>query len=439
MINRYIGSKQQIIDPLLQEIATHADPGDHVVDIFSGSITVALAMKGAGYRVTANDINLFSAVLADAYLVPTDVPTVELDPLLGESASTLLHKADSTLDDLVGDDGFTTLAEPSVRAASRKVAALTEWLNVLSWEDLPAIERRHHFYDTYCEDGRHSAFTSSRGTTGRRRFVTGTNAERLDLVLNQLRTWWSRELLPRSVYSLLLASVMRATEKVANTQGTYHDFPRGTYDPRALGDIRFLPPLIDPLSGPDLRHVAGREEDSLEFIREVEPHSVLYVDPPYNFRQYTAYYFLLNVMCRYPELEDPDEYFGNVRYVRGQNPDDDFSSSFCSVRSFLDSMEALLTRAAAETVVLSYFTGRNHWSDFDSDPDDTGRALLSELLESDIFVPGSLRVTEVDRLNYASYGGYKARRVNELLLTAKKQGAQVEREGSADGRLPTVA
>lgn len=439
MINRYIGSKQQIIVPLLQEIAKHAEPGDHVVDIFSGGLTVALAIKRAGYRVTSNDINLFSAVLADAYLLPTEVPGVELGPLLGDGAPVLLDTADSTLDALVGDNGYTALVEPSVRAASRPIAALTEWLNVLSWDDLPSRERRHHFFDTYCEGGRHSSFRSSRGTTGRRRFVTGVNAERLDLALNQLRTWWSRELLPQSVHSLLLASVMRATEKVANTQGTYHDFPRDTYDPRALAGIRFLPPLIDPLSGPNLRHVAGREDDSLEFIRQVEPHSVLYVDPPYNFRQYTAYYFLLNVICRYPELEDPDEYFRNVKYVRGQNPDDDFSSTFCSVRSFMDSMETLLSRAAAETVVLSYFTGRNHWSDFDSGPDDTGRELLSGLLERDMFVPGSLTVTEVDRLNYASYGGYKARRVNELLLTAKKRGTPVEREGSADGGLPTVA
>ena len=66
----------------------------------------------------------------------------------------------------------------------------------------------------------------------------------------------------------------------------------------------------------------GVERDSLDWVREVPHHKVLYLDPPYNFRQYTAYYFLLNVLARYVDIDDLEAYFAGVRYVRGQNPAD---------------------------------------------------------------------------------------------------------------------
>jgi adenine-specific DNA methylase len=41
---------------------------------------------------------------------------------------------------------------------------------------------------------------------------------------------------------LLVSALLRAVEKVSNTQGTYHDFPRDSYDARSLKPLRFEPP-----------------------------------------------------------------------------------------------------------------------------------------------------------------------------------------------------
>jgi adenine-specific DNA methylase len=153
----------------------------------------------------------------------------------------------------------------------------------------------------------------------------------------------------------------------------------------------------------------------------VPEHSVLYIDPPYNFRQYTAYYFMPNVVCRYPTLEDPAEYFAGLRYVRGQNPADDFVSSFCKPREFLPSLRTLIERAKAKTVVLSYFDGRNHWNDFKAEADKGGVDRIEEFFaDADLFQPGSLEIRPVARQNYQSYGGFKARSVSEYLFIASK-------------------
>jgi len=423
VLARYLGSKQAMLAPLVATIASHCEPGAHVVDAFSGSLAVSLALKQAGYRVTANDVNLFSAVLGEAYLLPSAPPPCDACEIVGgRRAARLLSGVQAATKALEGNPGFAFLANDEWRSHYENFLVLQQHLLRVRPQDLPTVHRRTHFFDAYCEEGKHSAFVSTRGARGRRRFFTPANARRIDLAINSIRMWHRDGVTDAQTHALLVSSLMRAVEKVSNTQGTYHDFPRSLWDSRALAPLTFESLPLDGVIGGVGGHRVGRERDSLDFIKEVDQHQVLYLDPPYNFRQYTAYYFLPNVLCRYPDMDDPDEYFAGLRYVRGQRPDDDFTSTFCKPAKFIDEMRTLIRRAQCQTVVVSYFTGRNHWSAFDSGPDDTGRRRLSEMLSEAMFEPGSLSVIEIPRRNYASYGGFTARTVNELLLVAQKVG-----------------
>lgn len=441
MLARYLGNKQAIMAPLLQTVAEYCNPGDHVVDIFSGSLAVSLGLKRAGYRVTANDINLFSSTIAEAYLVPSEPPVVRIeDALPVASAAARLKEAKAITSGLVGKEGYAFLLNPDWRARYERFVALQQHLQHITYADLPQSHRRQDFFDAYCEEGSRSSFVSMRGTTGKRRFFSPANARRIDLMLNQLRFWRGAGVVDNQTHALLLSSLIRAVEKVSNTQGTYHDFPRDKWDSRALNALSLAAPMLDDVVVGVGGHSAGREQDSLEYIKSVGEHSLLYLDPPYNFRQYTAYYFLPNVICRYPDIEDLDEYFDNLAFVRGQNPDDDFTSSFCKPSSFIDDLRTMITRARCETVMISYFNGANHWSKFDSGPNDIGQTLLEELLSEDLFEPSSLAVKSVPRMNYASYGGFKARSVNELIMTAKlRKTEENESTQCADGWLHSVA
>lgn len=420
MINRYLGNKQSILSPVLEEIGRFARPGDHVVDAFSGSLSVSLGLKAAGYRVTANDVNLFSWVLAEAYLTSRDFPASDISTLIpGEFRDGAVDRARATLGASRGEAGFRFVDNSDLREAAVPFGALLQYLQVADQRALPTDYRRSDFFDAYCEEGARSAFVSSRGTSGRRRFFTSENARRIDVILGHLRWWHRTGLIDPHSRALVLASLMRAVERTSNTQGTFHDFPRDTYDSRSLSPLTLeIPPMDIMLSGVATNR-AGREQDSLDFIRTVDHHAVLYLDPPYNFRQYSAYYFMINLISRFVEIDDLDEYFGAITYVRGQNPSDDFVSSFCKPARFIDDMRTLIQRANCDAVVISYFNGRNHWNRFDSGPDDTGQRLLSQLLSESHFVPGSLEVRTVPRRNYASYGGYSAREVDELLISAR--------------------
>lgn len=441
MLARYLGSKTSILDPLVATIGEHAAPGAHVVDAFSGSLSVSMALKANGFRVTANDINLFSSVFAEAYLLPTAPPDPDLGSLMpAEKAKELSGPVRKKVEGLRERAGFRFLDDTGWRKRYTAYLTLLHYLETFDGSDLPPRARQSHFFDTYCEEGQNSAFTSSRGTSGRRRFFSPQNAARIDLIENQIREWTLGGSLDRTTTAMLLSGLVRAVERVANTQGTFHDFIRSGWDSRALNPLRFDPPPLDAMVGGPGGHAAGRERDTLDYIGEVDEHAVLYLDPPYNFRQYSAYYFLPNVLCRYPEMDDPAEYFAGVRFVRGQNPEDDFTSTFCKASRFIDDLRTLIDRAKCKTVVISYYNGANHWGSFDSEPNNAGRERLTELLSGDLFASGSQQVVEVARRNYASYGGFAARDVTELLLVSDKRhdGAHVA-EPRPEGRLQPVA
>lgn len=391
LIQRYLGNKSAIADELVAAVRCLAEPGDVVVDAFSGSLAATFALRRAGFSVAPNDINHFSWLFATAFMS--------------------------------GSQPFA----PNGRWVSAGERRL-QWRILADKMVAPVdtnegIDFRTDVFDNYCEAGSRSAFTSTRGRSGRRRFFSAENAATIDCALSRLRGWWRTGRIDQRTRCVLAAMLITAVEKVSNTQGTYHDFPREFTDSRALRPLRIDLPPEEIFLGP-ASPLIGCEEDSLEFIRRAPSHRVLYLDPPYNFRQYTSYYFMLNMLSKHAEIEDLDAFFADVEFVRGQNMTDDFKSTFCSKTSFISSLRALIERADTEHVVISYFDGKNHWGSFKSErADSEGREVMEEFLSSDLFEPGSATCTPVDRLNYQSYGGFKAKTVSEFLFTARKANA----------------
>ncbi len=69
---KYIGSKRALLPQILAAIAGVLPPGRPggatVLDLFSGTARVGHALKGAGYRVLANDHNAYAHTLATCYV-----------------------------------------------------------------------------------------------------------------------------------------------------------------------------------------------------------------------------------------------------------------------------------------------------------------------------------------------------------------------------------
>ena len=64
---KYLGSKRRIV-PLLLRVVRAMRSVRTVVDLFAGTSRVGHALKGAGYRVLANDHNAYAETLARCYV-----------------------------------------------------------------------------------------------------------------------------------------------------------------------------------------------------------------------------------------------------------------------------------------------------------------------------------------------------------------------------------
>ena len=74
---KYLGSKRALLDVIMDAVRISA-PGPNVMDLFSGTSRVGHALKGAGYRVIANDHNAYAHALARCY-VAADLEDVSGD------------------------------------------------------------------------------------------------------------------------------------------------------------------------------------------------------------------------------------------------------------------------------------------------------------------------------------------------------------------------
>lgn len=81
---KYIGSKRTLLKTIVGVIRALPDV-ETVIDLFSGTSRVGHALKGAGFRVRANDHNAYAHTIARCY-VQTDRESVEEDArrLIGE-------------------------------------------------------------------------------------------------------------------------------------------------------------------------------------------------------------------------------------------------------------------------------------------------------------------------------------------------------------------
>lgn len=417
MIQRYLGNKNSIAEYIIQEINRFCKPGDMVCDIFSGTVSMSMALKSNGYRVISNDISYFSYHFANCYLRNNSVPEFNLDELgigLNDNA-----EVNQRIENLQGKEGFLFLNEHDNENKYRNLLTVLYYLENIADSDIDRKYRKHYFFNTYTEEGNNSYFCSKRGSTGHRRYFTPSNGRRLDTIMNKIREWYQKGLLTELQYSLLISIVCESVEKISNTQGTYHDFQRDEYDDRALNPLVLRAPAFDIVVGSNNTHIIGKCQDSLHFIKEVPRHSLIYIDPPYNFRQYTSYYFMLNLLSSYCEIKSLELYFKNVQFVRGQNMDDDFDSTFCKANLFIPSLRELITNAQCNYVVLSYYDGRNHENKGEQRKDN-GISQIEELFRSDLFIHGSFELKAFERTNYQSFQGHSASKCKELLFIAEK-------------------
>lgn len=187
-------------------------------------------------------------------------------------------------------------------------------------------------------------------------FFSLENARRIGAVREQIEhyTASARE------KAVLLSSLIYAMDRVANTVGHYDAF-RSTMD--SLKPLELRPPLIRDACN---ERNAIYNDDANALIGRIEC-DVLYLDPPYNSRQYCDLYHVLENVVRWQK----PSVFGKAKKF-----DRKALKSKYNCKEAYRAMADLISRAEARCILLSY---NNMGSK--GDPRSNARIADSEILE----------------------------------------------------------
>ncbi|MDO4584513.1 MAG: DNA adenine methylase [Planctomycetia bacterium] len=146
--------------------------------------------------------------------------------------------------------------------------------------------------------------------------------------------------------AILVTSLIYAMDKIANTCGHY-DAYRRTIVPETELELRV--PNVSEHSFVNRGNLCFHE-DANALVRKIHP-DMVYIDPPYNSRQYCdSYHVLENVAC----WEKP-EVFGVARKMDREN----LKSRYCS-REAAEAFQDLIENIQARFILVSYNNMANH-------------------------------------------------------------------------------
>ncbi len=278
----YIGSKLTLL-PFLEQVFRQVTDGSEKVfcDLFAGTGAVGRHFKSLGLQVVANDLQYYAYALNKAYLEINETPAFAGLRALSQQEPLAFINA------LPGSAGFIT----------------------------------NHY-----------------SPAGGRMYYTEANAQKADAIRQAIEQWRAAKIITEQEYFYVLCSLLEAIDQVANTASVYGAYLK-KFKATALRPLQLKPLQLT-------NHVTGCrvwQQDANQLITQIEC-DVLYLDPPYNHRQYGANYHVLETIAAYdnPPLKGVT---GMRAYAK---------SEYCRKGTAYTVMENLIRNAKAKHIFVSY-------------------------------------------------------------------------------------
>lgn len=292
---RFIGNKQNLLNFLNKPLEERNITTGIFCDIFSGTANVAKFFKRKGFTIISNDFLTFSYVFQKAYIENNEVPNFfGLREIIKDSN---IFKVINFLNNLSGAGGF--------------------------------------MFKNFCLEG-------TKNSKYQRNYFSSENAKKIDIIRDTLKEWEKRKLITENEFYILLCSLLEEIPSVSNIAGTYGAFLK-------INDPRMFKPLT--LSVPNLiqsdKQHRCYNEDANELIRRISC-DILYVDPPYNTRQYAPNYHILETVAVW------DKKINGTK--TGLRPWEHQRSAYSYVGKSVEAFEDLITSANCKYLLFSYNT-----------------------------------------------------------------------------------
>ncbi len=299
---RYIGSKENLLNFIESVVFKHGITSGVFCDLFAGTTTVGRHFKRKGFQIISNDLMEYTFVFGKAYLENNTPPMFSHLDFLSPQADTLFPLDTGRLEQALA------------------------YLN--------ALPCQHGFIFTNYSD------VGTAGGEHQRMYFSSVNAGRMDAIRNCIQQWHKAGQISELEFYILLASLLEAIPSVSNTSGTYGAFLK-FWEARSKKSLTLtVPPLIYS----KLEHRIFRL-DGTRLIKDIDC-DVLYLDPPYNARQYATNYHVLETVARW----DAPAIYGKS----GLRPYEREKSAYCRKQAALAALQETVLNARCRLFLLSY-------------------------------------------------------------------------------------
>ena len=338
----YIGSKYQLLDwlkeSMLKSTGWSSFEGKSIGDFFAGTGIVSYFFRTNGAAVVSNDAELYSSIITEALSHRVYTTNIqEIIILLNTELRDNKHSMET---------GFITK----------------------NYSPLPPCERM---------------------------FFTLENARRIDYIRRRLE-----ELdLSFNTYTMILASLLLSADAVSNVPAVYGCYLKNFKD-KAKKTLQLK--AIHTYTRPNAYVHSTYKKDVLDadIVSASSDCDAIYLDPPYNERQYSKNYFPLNIIALKPSDQDKEV----IKGLTGI-PASCFISPFCQKKEVEAAFKKCFKDFACRYIFVSY----------------NSESLLSQEKMMELMREyGTVTVIERDYKRFKSYEYNEDKEIKEYLFCLTK-------------------
>lgn len=174
-----------------------------------------------------------------------------------------------------------------------------------------------------------------------RMFFTNENAKKCDYIRIYLNKLYYEKNINYEEFIFILASLLVSIDKVANTSSVYGAYLK-KYKKSALKKLLIKPIHIEQNINTN-NDVYNEKMEDLIINKKFD---IVYLDPPYNHRQYSGNYSPLNYIAHYDENI---ELIGKTGLIKDYN-----KSIFCSKTKIKEGFTKMIENLNCDYIILSY-------------------------------------------------------------------------------------
>ena len=145
-----------------------------------------------------------------------------------------------------------------------------------------------------------------------------------------------KSILTYKEYCILLASLIYSIDRISNTVGHFESYRKIKIEPR---DFDMLPISVRSFEGVEIYR-----DDANALSRKIKC-DIVYIDPPYNSRQYSRFYHVYEVLVKW---DNPRLYYDAAKPNFSEN-----NSVYCRVGALL-AFQDLVAHVKAKYIIVSY-------------------------------------------------------------------------------------